>query len=808
MSHLRWLLGLLCISSLAFSANKILPLSDARAKLGIPEYTAEDRQRLADQAALFLKELFVHREVKAQDFGAASDPTTKIEAIQKKAKDLSNEELHNSIAKIFSDLHDLHTNYIAPAPRACGAAFVPMVFQIVTDGKSEAVLLARTLKLNAEVAELVKDVTVGDELLEVDGVAISKVLADLSSISGGSNPDAMQVRSAQMLSIRNLATQPIPEKDSVVFTMSGKDGQYKKDIPWQAFLSEECLRVNDWKPKNPFNWRWWLFNEMNRGEDEFQKRYNQIFGNPGLVKADPTWGKVDNFKDIFEMALLETPAGKLGYVQLKAFSWNDRSLDVTTVIEGFRNEIETHLSEARGLIIDVRGNPGGIITLAEKLPQLFSPKEVHTTKLRMLANPLNEKIFLKANGTENRWTDAIRAAMKAGKRYMDPMPLTPDKEANSFGQIWFRPVIVLTDAACYSACDVFSSLMQDMGAGVIIGIHKTTGAGGANVMEHKTFRAIMGQSDKTFEPLPFKQNMRVSWRQVIRSGKHDGKLLEDKGVESDIVVPLTKSDVGTASKTLMRTINEIITKLAPNYKSGLAVRKGGDVLLKNGDAARWKEKVFGVDSIDVLVEGKKLSTIVVPFSESEKEVEFSLDSLSNQWTDRPITLVGKLNGKPTFRSVRELMWRGDYSEIPEKGLEVSLSDKSIEPFHTVLLRGSQGTGWQVSGELLRVGKGPKYDSNVLTRAFLPVKVDGKGGQLTLDIALQAESASDSLRFYFMNPDTGERYHIYAGSSISPQSGVNIPIPMEWNRADIVFEFESDENWNMIGPLIRNVKLSR
>ena len=32
------------------------------------------------------------------------------------------------------------------------------------------------------------------------------------------------------------------------------------------------------------------------------------------------------------------------------------------------------------------------------------------------------------------------------------------------------------------------------------------------------------------------------------------------------------------------------------------------------------------------------------------------------------------------------------------------------------------------------------------------------------------------------------------------------LPADWERVDVVFEFESDENWNMSGPEIANLKV--
>jgi hypothetical protein len=151
------------------------------------------------------------------------------------------------------------------------------------------------------------------------------------------------------------------------------------------------------------------------------------------------------------------------------------------------------------------------------------------------------------------------------------------------------------------------------------------------------------------------------------------------------------------------------------------------------------------------------------------------------------------------------MWRGNYFKIPTDGLNITPKDDTAQALFTVNLKGESESGWQFVGEKLRVGKQHNYDNSLLTRAFIPLDLKKQSGRLFLDISLKAEDDHDSLRIYFNNPDTYERIHVFAGSQLSDQKGVSIPLPEDWDRADIVFEFESDENWNMTGPEIGNLK---
>lgn len=329
-------------------------------------------------------------------------------------------------------------------------------------------------------------------------------------------------------------------------------------------------------------------------------------------------------------------------------------------------------------------------------------------------------------------------------------------------------------------------------------------------MEYDTFRAVMaGSQANPFVPLPHRQNMRVSWRQSIRAGMGAGKLIEDSGIESDEVVPLTAGDIGAESKDLMSKLRAIIEALQPNYRAKMELRSGGFlILLANDETAEWIERVQGVDAIEVIAGGETVATLSVSESTSLKEATILIPGLTGEWRDQPVTLVGKLSGNPAFRVVREIKWRGKYQGLTEGGLGASFTGGNLGPVRTVLLHGPKNSGWQVVGNKLRVGKGPNYASSVHTRAYVPVHLGGDGGFFTFDVVMEAEDPHDSLGIYFINPDSGERRHVFAGSNIRASAGVEIALPMTWESADLVFEFESDENWNLSGPVLDNFMFSR
>jgi len=793
-----FILTVVSLGRVAQSAPTVVALQEARPKLKLSEYSLAEKELLLDQATLVLRDLYVNRELKIEAFGEGVDPLPRLQAIRRQVKELSAEQFHLRLSEVFRDLHDLHTTYTAPTPLKCALAFVPLRFESVKNGQSQKILVSQKIKLKAE---LVEEVAIGDELLGIDEESVEEALAALARFSGGANRDAIRARSVQLLSLRSSSNQPLPSNDEVKLELSGPNGKYSKTIPWQALLDEECLKgVEDRRS---------ITERMHLGEDDYQKKFNKVFPLDAFPARWATLrGEDSALAEVFETALLHTPAGSLGYVRLKSFYWTSRGLDVQTVIDGMRRAIDSQFANARGIVIDVRGNPGGLLPLSEKLVQLFSKRSVEPVTMRMLANKLNEEIFLRANGRENRWSASVRSAIAAGVPYAGPLSVTPLFEANEMGQIWFRPVVVLTDASCYSACDVFAAGMKDSGAGTIIGLHEATGGGGANVMEHSTFRAILAQSENNpFKALPRGQSMRVSWRQVIRAGKASGKLIENLGVESDVVVPLTTKDVGTESKDLMRSLHRIIDKLEPEYRAEVGPRAGSLVLLENGKEANWKERVKGADLIEAYAQGKKVGTFPIEESDELAEVEIGSLGLKGEWRDLPIVLMGRSQGNEVFRIVRELKWRGEYTEIGEEGTHVDF-EEGLGPVRAAVLHGPANAGWQAAEGVLRVGAGPKYPNSAHARAFLPLRLRGEGGLFTFDLKLEAEDPYDSLRLFLVNLETGERRHLFAGSEVPETKGVKLKLPLDWENADLVFEFESDENWNLSGPVIDNFKIER
>ncbi len=74
--------------------------------------------------------------------------------------------------------------------------------------------------------------------------------------------------------------------------------------------------------------------------------------------------------------------------------------------------------------------------------------------------------------------------------------------------------MLLTDALCYSATDIFAAGFQDNHVGPVLGASGNTGAGGANVWDHALLRQVFPGPGSPFGALPKGTSFRVSIRRI------------------------------------------------------------------------------------------------------------------------------------------------------------------------------------------------------------------------------------------------------------------------------------------------------
>jgi hypothetical protein len=243
-----------------------------------------------------------------------------------------------------------------------------------------------------------------------------------------------------------------------------------------------------------------------------------------------------------------------GYIRVYSFDVEDDQ----AFAKDFKRLVDT--APKAGLIIDLRNNGGGNILAAECMLQSLSTKLIDPAPAQFVNRPLVEYL-LKMHSPSQRvkgldltnWNDRLRVMRQTGSTYSLAFPLTPVELLRQYRSSEKLNVVLITDALCYSATDIFAAGFQDHELGEVLGVHENTGAGGANVWTHWILNMLTteDQSSPYFTTLPYGADMRVAVRRMLRVGKNAGIPLEDLGVVPTHRHEMTRTDLLQGNKDLV-----------------------------------------------------------------------------------------------------------------------------------------------------------------------------------------------------------------------------------------------------------------
>ena len=244
----------------------------------------------------------------------------------------------------------------------------------------------------------------------------------------------------------------------------------------------------------------------------------------------------------------------------------------------------------------MRGNGGGNILCAELILQLLTQHVVQPSTLSFVNSPLSLAIC-KRNDSMAMWAPSIDQSIETGEIHSQCFSLLKPAEYNTIGQRYQGPAVLVTDALCYSATDIFSAGFQDNAIGPVLSAGGRTGAGGANVWDHEVLEQVLPPSSNPFTPLPKGASFRVAVRRVMRAGAHQGVPLEDLGVSPDANHRMTKNDVLNGNVDL---INQAAAMLAGAARVSLSATVGAPA----GGQRTLTVVSTGLDRVDALVDGR------------------------------------------------------------------------------------------------------------------------------------------------------------------------------------------------------------
>lgn len=184
--------------------------------------------------------------------------------------------------------------------------------------------------------------------------------------------------------------------------------------------------------------------------------------------------RLGNFPPQYTEFEVKRLAGDVGYIRFNVF--------VMILMERLKKTIRG-MSDATGIIFDLRGNPGGVGGMSSGIAGVLTIEQGSLGTMRMRAGYQNFAIFPQANP-------------------------------------YLGPVVILTDGGSASTSEIFAAGMQELGRAVVVG-ERTAGAALPSIFQKLPTGALFQYAIADF-----------------RTPK--GTLIEGRGVAPDIEVKLTR----------------------------------------------------------------------------------------------------------------------------------------------------------------------------------------------------------------------------------------------------------------------------
>jgi C-terminal processing protease CtpA/Prc len=500
-------------------------------------------RRIAEQALSLLSGYYVHLPVKQRLYGA--DPIARLRVLRDRLEGLEpmdELEFHEELTAIFTSLRDSHTNYILPAPYRERIAFLPFLIERVTDGKTPRYLVTKIYPPIADSAFEGKGKKIA--VTHWNGMPIDRAVELSAALNTGGNADARLARGLKRLTFRWLGIGLPPAEEWVTLTYRRGGSEYHARCPWllidRAEEPFEGLRALK-RRREPV--------ATARGLDAEGEWIRGIQRRLFAHSRDSKWKHNKPWSELLAWRRYD------GYGYLRVFSFSLERVTIRQFEDAARRFL---MKPCKGLIIDVRGNPGGDLRAVELLLRMLAGRPIESATLEFLNAPsavaMARRFVTAFEGKANAhaWEAELRHAVAAGSTYV-PSPGVP-------GPTWSGvshevPKVLLIDALSYSAADVFAAGFKDNKLGFVLGTAARTGGGGGNVWDYDVVRAYVGDS---LTPRTAGAGFDIAVRRIVRSGRSAGVGLEDVGVEIDTETPfpVTVDDVlGDNEALLARAID-------------------------------------------------------------------------------------------------------------------------------------------------------------------------------------------------------------------------------------------------------------
>jgi len=502
-----------------------------------------ERLRILDTLTKVFGGAYCHLPQKRAAY--AIDPVQALLLLRGRAVELSDGEFHLAVTSIVTGLRDAHPRYSGPKVMQGAVAALPFLVEQYGTHDDPTFVVS---KLSAPELVHDKEFKKGVALTSWNGVPFARAVDMYADRETGGRPDARRARALESLTFRALEYGPPPDELWVSIGYRSSRGasrevrmNWRVVVPGLARSAQPGLGASRFIAADP--------------AAEQVRRAKKLMFSGELWKAEASGAAVARARDWIPTPMHDALAarevehravGELGYLRIWSFDVPDDDAFIAEVVRLL------DLLPGTGLILDLRGNPGGLIWAAERLLQLFTPNRIAPTRFSLLATPLTRAM---ARSAFNRlelepWLPSLEAAISTGDAYSQPLPLTDPVWCNDIGQRYGGPVVCVVDPNTYSSGDLFAAGFVDNEIGPLVCVGEATGAGGANVWTHHDVRQALSGTEFELSDLPSDVGYTLAVRRAVRSLAADGVPIEDLGV-AGIHYAMTSTDLLRSNEDLV-----------------------------------------------------------------------------------------------------------------------------------------------------------------------------------------------------------------------------------------------------------------
>ncbi|KAH9268073.1 hypothetical protein BASA83_009580 [Batrachochytrium salamandrivorans] len=776
---------------------------------------------------------------KKAKYGSAADPFPIVKKLRENIKTVSDEELQLDLTDAFAMIRDHHTSWINMAPYSCFYATTSVEFTFIEGDadiiKNPTVVVTSTSTSSDLLALFGEDyskIQAGDELLAINGLSFVNWFEQNKFKYGfGANEFGGQRTALEYLTMIYGAINRLPSEDSIAFKFKSRANPeiiYTVNVPYVSGHDEDCWELGSKLYKSLPSRTIPGTPEASLPVSAEQPRHNHESDTPLLSteghkmdspedsKREASMGKRSsssqksavpmNPTDVTEVTwgIYKPESANMGIIKLDSFNPEDigtKGPAVEKAVMIIRSLLANELKDTKSVMYELRGNSGGDAEFANSLVQLSKP-DFQPFGHRYLMNEITFDLFVDGR----------------------------DPDVDPYAKAWQET----EENSRFSNTFFTNSAETGHDAGTIFGEDERTGGGGAIVM--KLDPSLIDDSPTHFKKFPFSQkltsgsktyanSLAVGVTQIVRTGRYNGRGIEDVGIETDTVVRPQWSDLQPDSTTNTQYDRIAASLASTGQKNGQSrlhfvcepfeIEKSPGVFSLEVEAAGIYEFiVFQADGKTVAANKRRSRAI------TKQKFSIPVSTVGSALGNNRIIIVGKTAGKQvlkTHRNVRIIPDDDKYMKISTTGFTFSGLSDSVGLYQSSTT--VPADGWNNLNGLWMIGNGVQYAKNIESsiEAFFIAPI-GTEINIGLDVDLDTETDCDFLYLSVKSSDGVEDF-LLGSKSLDGKKTFNgisgedtiaegiIPFTTTSEKFSVSLKFTSDEAVEFAGVVIRSFTVS-